>query len=176
MKKAMFIILFFILGVLFIGTGIYNCKSNELFWTANITQILSLALTIGVAFWATQYKSDIRKSKEHVEEILRKLQIIVSKEQFYSISPSAEKESVQKTINTTNRKINNYINILLKYGKDLKFKKEIQYIQVEFEKYRERVGDHINDLEYLSKSEDEFRRIAENIDTKCDFIILQLYK
>ena len=83
---------------------------------------------------------------------------------------------IQKQINTTNRKINNYISILEEYAKTLNFKSEMKYIRNEFETYRTRVGEHISDLEYLSKSETEFKRAAENIDTKCDYIILGLYK
>jgi len=157
-------------------TGAYNIFFNCSFWSASITQVLTLLVTIGVAFWATQYKNDLRKMKENAENVIEKLQAIVSNEQFYSIPADGDLSEIQKNINSTNRKINNCIDILEQYGSNLKFKEEINYIRKEFETYKTRTGEHIQDLYYLSKSEGEFRRIAENIDTKCDFIILSLYK
>ena len=93
-----------------------------------------------------------------------------------TVPADGDKETIQKQINTTNRKINNYISILEEYAKTINFRTEMKYIRNEFETYKTRVGEHISDLEYLSKSETEFKRYAENIDTKCDYIILGLYK
>lgn len=81
----------------------------------------------------------------------------------------------QKELNLTNRKISNYLTILNQYGKTLGFPEEVKYIEAEFGKYKQTIGDHIADLEYLSKTEPEFRKIAENIDTKCEAIILKFY-
>ncbi len=176
MKKIITFILVIVLAGLTIATGICNWIHNEDFFSASITQVLTLAITLSVAFWATQYKTDVRKMKEHAENVIEKLQALVSDSQFYSIPADGDKEAIQKQITTTNRKINNYISILNEYAKTLNFKTEVEYIRGEFETYRTRVGEHINDLEYLSKSEAEFKRAAENIDTKCDYIILGLYK
>ena len=176
MKKIVTIFLIVVLAGFTVATGICNWISNEEFFTATITQVLTLAITLSVAFWATQYKTDLRKSKEHAEGVIEKLQILVSDVQFYSIPSEGNKETIQKQLNTNNRKINNCISILEEYAKILNFKNEMKYIRNEFETYKTRMGDHFQDLDYLSKSEIEFKRIAENIDTKCDYIILHLYK
>lgn len=176
MKKIITSVLVIVLAGLTITTGICNWINNKDFFTASITQVLTLAVTLSIAFWATQYKTDIRKMKEHAEDVIEKLQALVSDAQFYSIPASGDKESIQKQINSTNRKINNCISILYEYSKTLKFKNEMDYIRGEFDTYKLRIGEHISDLEYLSKSENEFKRTAENIDTKCDYIILSLYK
>lgn len=176
MKKTITIVIVIVLAGLTIITGVCNWIYNEDFFSASITQVLTLAITLSIAFWATQYKTDVRKMKEHVEDVIEKLQILVFNTQFYSIPADGDKDVLQKQIYATNRKINNCISILEEYGKVLKFKKEIDYIRGEFETYRSRIGEHINDLDYLSKSENEFKRTAENIDTKCDYIILSLYK
>lgn len=159
-----------------IFTGIYNFFNNCQFMDSSITQVLTLIVTIGVAFWATQYKNDLRKTKENAESVIEKLQTIVSNECFYSIPANGNVEEVKKNINCTNRKINNCIDILEQYASTLKFENDIKYIREQFESYKRITGDHILDLDYLSKSELEFRRIADNIDTKCDYIILSLYK
>ena len=100
---------------------------------------------------------------------------MVSSEQFYSIPSTGDLEQIQKEINTTNRRINNCIDVLKKYGEKFHFKNEIEYISNEFDKYKTQIGDHINDLDYLSKTEKEFRRISDNIDSKCDYIIVSLF-
>lgn len=176
MKRTITIILMILLAGLILLTGVCNWITNEDFFEASITQILTLAITLSIAFWATQYKADMRKMKEHAEDVLSKVQLLVSDMQFYSIPKDGDKEVISKQINAANRKINNYISILEEYAKTLKFKKEIKYIHAEFNTYKDRVGEHINDLDYLAKSEDEFKRIAENIDSKCEYIILKLYK
>lgn len=144
--------------------------------SVSVAQILTLLVALCIAFWATQYKNDQRKAKEHAERMLLKLQQIVTDEQFYSIPVDGNIEIVQKNINTTNRKISNYINVLKDHGKVLHFYTEITYIETEFSKYKEKVGEHIGDLDYLSKTESEFRRIADNIDSKCESIIILFYK
>lgn len=38
------------------------------------------------------------------------------------------------------------------------------------------ISDHLNDFDYLSKSETHLRKLSENIDSKCDQIVVKLYK
>lgn len=155
----------------------FNLVANyQSFLTASAAQVLTLLIALSVAFWANQYKNDQRKSKEHVERIILKIQNIVSDEEFSQISSKDDKDKVKKQILIRNRKVNNYISILKDYSNELKFDEEIKYIENEFIQYKEKTGAHIEDLDYLSKTEDEFRKNAENIDTKCENIILKLYK
>lgn len=177
MKKIIFNILG---GVLFLSTivvSIYNIMCDkEHFFEISIAQMLTVLVALGIAFWASQYENDRRKAKEHVEKMLIKLQEMVSANSFCSIPSTGDTNDIRKNINITNRKINNYINILKKYGKTLGFTKYIDYIDSEFDSYKKIIGDHINDLDYLSKTESEFRRIASNIELKSEFIIHSLYK
>lgn len=161
--------------LLIVGVGVCNAINNDLFWNVTIAQLLTPLIALFFAFWATQYKNDQRKAKEHAEKIILNLQEIVSNERFYVISALEEQSAKQKELNLTNRKISNYLTILSQYGKTLGFSEEVKYIEGEFGKYKQTIGDHIADLEYLSKTEPEFRKIAENIDTKCEAIILRFY-
>ena len=174
-KKWIIIIMEIAILLLIVGVGICNMVKNDSFWNVTIAQLLTPLIAIFFAFWATQYKNDQRKAKEHVEKIILKLQEIVTDDKFYVISPAEEQSAKQKELNLTNRKISNYLDILSQYGKMLGLLAEVNYIETEFEKYKQTVGDHIADLEYLSKTEPEFRKIAGNIDTKCEAIILKFY-
>jgi|GEM_PF-1171983 hypothetical protein len=153
-----------------------NFFANDDFFKASLVQCLPLLFTIFIAFLATQYKNDFRKYKEHAERIIFKLQDLVTNEKFFLFSANDNKEEREKEINTTNRKIGNYINILSEYSKPLNIEEEIEYIKNEFLSYKEKIGDHIKDFEYLSKSDKELLKHSENIDTKCEYIILKLYK
>ena len=133
----------------------FNLVANyQSFLTASAAQVLTLLIALSVAFWANQYKNDQRKSKEHVERILLKIQNIVSDEEFSQISSKDDKDKVKKQILIRNRKVNNYISILKDYSNELKFDEEIKYIENEFIQYKEKTGAHIEDLDYLSKTED----------------------
>ena len=65
--------------------------------------------------------------------------------------------------------------LLKKYGHELGFKGEAEYIEKEFKDYREFISEHMADVDYLNKSESTLRKHAENIDNKCDIIIWGLY-
>ena len=156
MKNKFYNICFIIGIMLSIFLLIVNIYANEDFLKASFVQCLPLLFTLVIVFGAAQYKNDFRKHKDHAERIIFKLQELV--------------------INTNNRKIQNYITILQEYAKQLNIDEGVEYISNEFKNYKTLVGDHIKDFDYLAKSEKELQKYSENIDTKCEFIILQLYK
>ena len=176
MKQKIITILECICFAFIIGVAIYNIACNTSFFEVSIAQLLTPFIALCFAFGAVQYKNDQRKAKEHVEKILLHLQEIVTSEKFYIIPDDGQVDAIQKDLNLTNRKINNYITILQGYSKSLGFATELKYIETEFIKYKRTIGEHISDLEYPSKTESEFRRIAENIDSKCEAIFLKFYK
>lgn len=165
-----------VLFILIILVTAYNIKNNESFLNVSASQMLTLSIALGVAFWATQYENDRRKMKEHAENNIQKLQELVTNDSFFLFVSNANKDEIKKQTSMTNRRINNYINILKQYGKNLSFSSEINYIETQFTEYKTIISDHIEDMSYLEKSETQFKRFSENIDSKCDEIILSLYK
>lgn len=161
---------FFAIGIFVLG--ICNYVNNENFWEASIYQIVTLLMAILITFYATQYKNDQRKVKDYAENIIRKIQVIVDEEGFVTFDETTE----NKAVTMTNRKLNNYIDILKEYGKKLGFQEEAEYIEEQFKSYRNIVDEHLSDKEYLSKSNTTFQMYAENIEHKCERIILNLYK
>lgn len=161
--------------ILALGVAITSFICNDDFWKVNAAQALTLIVTICIAFWATQLKNDERKKKEHAEQLLRKIQTIVADEQFYLISSSCDVIEHKKKINMSNRSLSNSIEMLKKYAETLGFKEGAEYIAKEFKEYKEFVSEHLEDVDYLSKSESTLKKHSENIYTKCDWIILELY-
>lgn len=171
MKKWIWIIPAAIL-LFIIYVGVVNFINNSQFMTASVTQIITLIIAVVITFYITQYKNDQRKVKDYAENIVRKIQTTVMDEEFVSFSEGTE----SKQITMLSRKMSNYINILKKYGDKLGFSDDAQYIEEEFQRYRDFVGQHINDIEYLRKSETTLQNHSEKIEQKCDLIIFNLYK
>lgn len=172
MKNKVIIITEVILLLGTIGLFIFNLLKNESFLIMSASQGITLFVAIALAFWAAQTKNKQQNQKEHAEKLLGRIQEIVSEECFYKIS----EESDTKKISMLNRKMSNSISVLKQYASILGFEEEIEYIEKEFKEYKTFTGDKIGDLDYLSKSEDTLLRHSENICSKCDFIILRLYK
>lgn len=165
-----------ILAVTTIGVGIYNIFYHDEFWNVSVAQVLTLLVTISIAFWATQFKNDQRSAKAHAEKVIAKIQSIVSCEEFFVFVPGNNEEDVKKNYRLSQRKFANCLNVLREYGSQLGFQDDVKYIDEQFTEYKSFVSDHLNDFDYLSKSEAQLRKYSENIDSKCDQIIVKFYK
>lgn len=148
----------------------FNFKNNPSFFCASFTQLLTLLITVFIAFWATQFKNDERKQKDHAEDILTIIQESVSEESFIKITTDTD----TKLITMNNRKLSNKISVLIQYSNKLNFKQDAKYIEEKFKEYQEFVSNHINDLEYLSKSSAELIKYANLIESKCDTIFYKV--
>lgn len=172
MKKWMLWLIPIIFAIGIFVLGICNHINNDKFWEASIYQVITLLMAILITFYATQYKNDQRKVKDYAENVIRKIQAIIVDERFVDFNENTE----NKAVTMTNRKLNNYISILNEYGKKLGFQKDAEYVAEQFKAYRTFVDEHLSDKDYLSKSSPTLQMYAENIEQKCENIILNLYK
>lgn len=175
-RKRIYVIVAIVLLLAALSVGGYNIFANDSFWTVNVAQVLTLIITISIAFWATQFKNDQRRAKDHAERVIQKVQLLVTADRFYTFVPGVDIGEANKLHNISVRKLSNCIDILKMYGDEFGFKEEIRYIESELKQYKEFVSEHLTDYDYLSKSENQLRRYSENIDSKCDQIIIKLYK
>lgn len=178
-KRLVFTVICGILVFGVIVSGVYSLINNwEYFFTTNVSQTITLLSTLLIAFLATRYLDNVRRQKEHIERIILKLQEIVSDESFYHfIDDEKHNDRIQKNITMVNRKISNYLGVLKDYAYIFKkIRSSIEYIEKEFDEYKDDTGEHKTDSDYLSKSESKYIRVSNNICSKCDYIILLLYK
>jgi hypothetical protein len=133
---------------------------------------MTLMVAVIIAFWATQFKNDTRKQKEQIENILHKLQALISHPDFHSINEKTVKEDVLMT----NRAISNYIKLLKTRSEKFKFQNDIEYIEDQFESYKTFISDNICDFKALENQHITLRRWSENIDYRCNQIIFSLYE
>jgi len=160
--------------VIISAINIVEFKQNE-FWSINLSQALTIIIACCIAFWANQRITDDRRIRDRVERIIIKIQDIVTSPEFITFKTSQSSEEVRKIVGINTRKLTNAIETLKKYEKKIRLKKDIQYLEQEINSYRDIVSEKVNDVEYLSKSETLLRRYSENIDSRCDSIIADLY-
>lgn len=149
------------------------------FWKASAVQLLTPLIAVCLTFFATQMKNNQREQTKHVEQIVEKIQAIVSNEQFYKFPNTTDSAVIKETrerIQLTNRKIKNCIDSLTEYSKRLNFEEEANYIKDEFGRYRELIDSSSADFNALSGLYIALKKHAENIDSKCDRISIKLYR
>lgn len=161
--------------------GIVNCFCGSIigeFWTASAVQLLTPLIAVCLTFFATQMRNDQRETIKHAEQIVEKIQVMVSDEQFYKFpntTDSTTQREIRERIQLTNRKMSNCIDSLIEYGKRLKFKEEAGYIKDEFSRYRELIDSSSANFSELSMLYTALKKHSENIDSKCDRISTKLY-
>ena len=99
----------------------------------------------------------------------------MSCEEFYTFIPGCNEEDAKKNYGISQRKFANCLSVLEEYGKQLGLQDDVKYIDEQFTEYKTFISDHLNDFDYLSKSEAHLRRLSENIDSKCDQIVVKFY-
>lgn len=172
MKKETFkgTLIFLVFGMVVL-TG-YNIKYNTSFFQAPIYTILNLIVAVFFAYFLTQRKNDERKLKEKAENLIDKIQIVINDKRFVHIT---SKEDIEFLL-MMQRSISNRVEILIGLKDKLIFPKEIEYIKENFTSYKEIIGNHFQDVDYLSKSEKDLYNKIMLIDSKLDEMRIKLYQ
>lgn len=176
LDKLLNILPIIILAVI-LGIGWYNHKSAS-FWKASAYQLLTPLIAVCLAFFATQMKSNEREAKRHVEMLLEKIQSIVLEENFYDFSAMScfSCSDVSQHIQMNNRRLSNCITNLESYSARLHIGKDVDYIRKEFNSYREFIDTYHTNVNTLATLTPTLKKFADNIDSRCDSLIVKLYK
>ena len=150
---------------------IYNIKYNDNFFQTPIIYILNLIVAVVFTYYFTQKKNDNRRFKEEICGILDKVQILINDPRLGNFS---SEEDVQYAI-MMHRTVSNKIQILEDNKEILNISSDIKVIRDKFNQYRDLVGNHNNDLEYLSKSSADMKGITSIIDDRIDKIRISLF-
>lgn len=159
-------------SVIIVGVTIYNCMYNPDFLKTNIGSILTISIAIVVAYILNQRKSDERKKKDQIEKLLIKIQISLSSEYVVLI----KSENSKKLNIFFQRFFANRLEMLSKLNSSIIKRESILYIEDNFKKYRDTIGEHIHDIEKLAELEIKLTMYIQNIDYKIDDILLNIYK
>lgn len=161
--------------VLFVGAFavfvLYNVRNNDEFWNASAVNIITILIAIIISYVFVQRKSDIRKQKEIILGLISGLQLQISSEKAYAFSGQTGEEILMRK-----RDISNKIHILSEVQDTFSLREEVKFICDRFDEYENLISDHITDLDYLCKSQNELRRPLELISTKLVSMSINLYK
>ena len=171
MRKNLSLILIVLFLVFCAILSIFNIKHNDNFFEISLYNVLNLVIAVAIAYYLTQRKNDERKLKEKAEEIVEKIQIKLNDGQAYNINSD---EDIAYVL-LMHRSISNWIRLLDSIKEKLKFETEVNYISENYKNYKEFIGNHINDIDYLAKSRKELENYILLIDNKLDEIKISMY-
>lgn len=169
-RRALRNIYYVLCGILILGIAFLNYRDNEKFFEASLINIATIVIALCVSFYFTQKRTDERKQKEILLDLLKKIQAITESKEVYRFEGQSKDKILMR-----NRDINNKITILETVAPNYISQEDITFIRKKFDEYSELVGDHIGDILYLSKSDKELKRPIELINNKITQISLKLF-
>lgn len=170
MRKRVYVLLS-VITILVIAICIYNIAcSGSKFWEINVFNGLTLLWTIVFSFIITQASSRYQRRAEIIIKLLSRLNECIDESRTCNISVDADKN----VILMRKREIANLISLLDRNADRFGIRKEVNFIKTKFKEYEQFISDHINDIEYLSKSSSELQRPIKLISTKIIDTMLKL--
>ncbi|MBQ8299698.1 MAG: hypothetical protein IJX99_07620 [Clostridia bacterium] len=148
-----------------------NFKTNTDFFKMDFSSGITVLIGIIISYFLVNRDNNEKNLKDTTEKIIDKIQGMIRNPMMYKFNEDVD----VRDIHMTKRAIDNKLNLLKKVSKKLDFENEIEYIISQFDEYVTLVDDHINDIEYLKRSELDLKRRILLIDDKFDEIKLKLY-
>lgn len=164
-------ILIVLLAIAFGVFIIYNIINNDEFWNASAVNIITILIAIVISYFFVQRKSDLRKQKDILLNLINGLQLQISSEKAYNFTGQTGEEILMRK-----RDISNKIHILSEIQDAFSLQDEVKFVCDKFDEYEKLISDHISDLEYLAKSQNELRRPLDLINNKLVSISINLFK
>lgn len=160
-----------LLAIAFVVFAIYNIKNNDNFWNASAVNFITIFIAIIFSYFFVQRKSDLRKQKDILLNLISGLQLQISSEKAYNFAGQTGEEILMRK-----RDISNKIHILSEIQDTFSLQDDVNFVCEKFDEYEKLISDHITDLEYLVKSQNELRRPLDLINNKLVTISINLYK
>lgn len=157
--------------IVIISLAVYNYFTNPDFWVFSATNGITLLVAVIVSFFLVQRKADKKNQIDALVKLLYAIQSIVGDKATYMITADTD----PNTLTMRKRQLSNYVDILLKHADAFGISKEAAFISEKVEEYASIIGNHIDDLSFLSQSSKDLRRPLELIDTKIYEAIFNLY-
>lgn len=163
-----------ILGVFALGLAYllyFNLSFHRTeFLKTNLGTLLTILAAILIAYFLTQQKTDERKLKDKIEDIVNKVAAFATSGEAKFVTPEYNIEAIE----VRHKSIDNLIRFLEENKSRVNIGKEIKIIKNQFLAYKEFVSDSPNG-ENLHANSQHLERFLSQIRTQCDSIILKLY-
>lgn len=142
-------------GLFIIAIMIINIFNNDKFWEINVFNGITMLWTVGMSFILTQGFSKYQRKSEIMLKLIQELLTIIDEAKTCNLAQGcATKESILMQ----NRQINNQIALISNHANKFGIDKDLSFISEKFKEYEEFVGEHIEDLQYLSQSRTQLAR------------------
>lgn len=158
----------------------YNAWKNVDFFEIGIYQVISIVITILIAYALVQFRNDERKQKEIAEKLARQIQELCAEFQgHFLLSVTQIDENCWREMLMAKRTINNKISVFEGFCNTLEIKtlnEDVEKIKEHFEGFTTVQGDV-----KTAKNEERYSMNVEMIkhlnliNERCDVAILHLY-
>ena len=149
----------------------YNVVSNERFFEASITSILTILVALLFSYYFTQQKNDIRKKNEKIDNLIYKIQEIILDSEFIE----SDNDAISRKNLIKQRSVANKIEYLCNItSTSVELANLVKEIKETFSNYREFYGEHYTDIEYMEKSKKDLLNYVVKIDDLADKIHISL--
>ncbi len=159
------------LAICFTLFVLYNIRHNEEFWSASAVNIITILIAVVISYFLVQRKSDRRKQKEILLDLINKLRLLIDSEETYDFTGQSREEILMR-----NRDISNKVQILTNLQTVFGIEEDMKFIQEKTTEYLSLVGDHSTDLDYLIKSKKELQRPLMLISTRLVSMSINLFQ
>lgn len=161
-----------IIGIVLAAVLGYNIKHEADFFCVSLEAFINVIIAVGVTYYLTQRKSDDRKTKEFIFDIVDQIQQYALQPSLYTFKDVPPE---QKILLLNIRHIRSKIDVLKQYAEKYGYQKVIEDLENNFDSYQNLMAIHYADIDYLKKSTEEIAKWMQNIDSRCDQLRLKLY-
>ena len=163
--KLIIIVLFTLFTVALL---IINCINNITgFWKINISEGIEIFILIFVSYYLVDRQNIVDKKNEKINDVISKIQARIMDADLVNVTSDDSKK-------VTRIKLTTISNLLEIVKTDISNEKNIESIISEMDSLSAIVMDHIDDIDYINKSNSEIIRLVTNIDTKLEKIKFNL--
>jgi len=159
-------------GIIVLNLFTYNLFFNSDFLIIPIYHLLNLIVAILFTFYFVQKRTDDRKTKEVLEDLISKIQNEIADKESYNFFIGFDKKVILQKI----RRVRNKIFLLDKFKDKFNITEEVEYISKNFDEYRNDIGEKIEDTNYLINNQKKYLKYLSLIDDKCDQLRIKLYQ
>lgn len=173
LKKCEIIILSVIIGMVII-LALVNvfCINNDQFFEISMSTCISIIVVLLVSYWLTNNSQDERNQKEIYLRILEKVVVLVNDPIMFKVD---EKTDIFLIL-MKKRELNNTVTLLKEYSRKFNVEKELISIDEKVQEYADLIGNHQDDLRFLSMCEKDLRRPLELIENKVYEAMMKVFE
>lgn len=173
LKKCEIIILSVIIGAVII-LALVNvfCINNDQFFEISMSTCISIIVVLLVSYWLTNNSQDERNQKEIYLRILEKVVVLVNDPIMFKVD---EKTDIFLIL-MKKRELNNTVTLLKEYSKKFNVENELISIDEKVQEYADLIGNHQDDLLFLSRCEKDLRRPLELIENKVYEAMMKVFE